>query len=58
MEHHTPKDDQAQVEHSLPGTNMAGKGPDYECDTNLEQNDPRGEGHNINKSDGRAAEQE
>jgi len=32
MEHDRPKDEEQLEHHSLPGTNMAGKGPADECE--------------------------
>ena len=58
MEHRRPKDDQQQVEHSLPGTNMAGKAPADECDSHDEQKRSRGQGDNINTPDNQDREQE
>ena len=58
MEHHGPKDDQQQVEHSLPGTNMAGKGPADECDSPDDQNSSGGHGNKIKPSDDQDGEQQ
>jgi hypothetical protein len=45
MEHEKPAATEEQLEeHSLPGTNMAGKGPDDECEPRDEQEKSRDQG--------------
>ncbi len=52
MENHRPESTDEQIEHhSLPGTNMAGKGPGDECDRPDEHDENDAEGSRKNRAE-------